>query len=208
MILLLVHGWGFDASFWSPLQTALGEIESVAWDLGYRGRPWRPCLTAGRPIVAVGHSFGLLWLLHERPVRWQALVSINGFPRFTRGAGFPAGVPRPLLGRMIGRFAQAPHAVFGEFMARCGVPAADPGGLDLAALAEGLRALAEWDERDGTGAVAALAGRDDPIVPPALTAAAFEAGRIEWHEGGHLLPWSAPDWCAGQLRRVMESIGE
>jgi pimeloyl-[acyl-carrier protein] methyl ester esterase len=209
MIVLLVHGWGFDASFWTPLREALGEVETVAWDLGFRGRPSRPALPEGRTVVAVGHSFGLLWLLHERPLRWQALVSINGFPRFTRAPDFPAGVAPRLVERMISRFATAPEAVYSEFMARCGAPAEASGELDLDALRAGLVALAEWDGRDGTGRHGvdlALAGRRDPIAPAGMTLAGFDARPIEWQDGGHLLPLEAPAWCAGRLRRMISAM--
>lgn len=47
----------------------------------------------------------------------------------------------------------------------------------------------------------ALAGRRDPIVPPALTGACFPASVITWHdEAGHLLPRTHPQWCAAHLR--------
>src|ERR1700735_2932938 len=96
-VLLLVHGWGFDAGFWDPVQERLGVDAVVAWDLGFFGAPSRPPLPEGRPVVAVGHSFGLLWLLHHRPVAWRALVSVNGFACFTRRKDFPEGmVPRLL----------------------------------------------------------------------------------------------------------------
>lgn len=205
-ILLLVHGWGFGASFWSPLRAALPEVEAVTWDLGFRGAPAKPAPPAGRPVVAVGHSFGLLWLLRRRPLPWQALVSINGFPRFTRSDDFPAGVAPRLLQRMIDRLAEAPQQVYSEFMHRCGEPAPDPEGLDVKALGDGLRALAEWDGRPATVDLV-LAGRDDPIAPPALTEAAFGASAVEWHVGGHLLPRQDPAWCAGHLRRLMEKFG-
>lgn len=202
-ILLLIHGWGLDASFWAPLQAALGEVESIAWDLGFFGRPACPPLPEGRPVVAVGHSFGLLWLLRRRSVAWHTLVSINGFRRFTADDSFPAGVAPRLLDRMIARFATAPEAVYGDFMARCGVPAAPVEGVQQAELADGLQALRDWDER-GQAVDFALAGRSDPIVSPAMTALDLAGVAVEWHEGGHLLPRQAPEWCAASLRRICE----
>ncbi len=207
-ILLLVHGWGFDASFWTPLREVLGDLESVAWDLGFRRPPRFPPVPAGRPVVAVGHSFGLLWLLHERPLAWHALVSINGFPRFSAGGDFPFGVPSRLLERMMARFSETPETVYRDFMTRCGVR--DPGtqGLDHKALADGLKALRHWDGRSrmaGLGTVdLALAGRTDPIVSPDMTASGFAGTDIRWHEDGHLLPRQAPEWCAGHLRRLCD----
>jgi pimeloyl-[acyl-carrier protein] methyl ester esterase len=208
-VLLLVHGWGFDAAFWQPLRCALRDFDSVAWDLGFCGRPARPPLPAGRPVIAVGHSFGFLWLLHHRPVAWRALVSINGFPRFTRCPDFPVGVARRLLDRMLARLADEPRAVYDEFMARCGATVGGEVALDKAALAAGLAALTDWDGRPQGSTVAVdlvLAGLNDPIAPPNLTEMAFAGRVVEWQSGGHLLPRQAPDWCAGRLRRLGDAL--
>lgn len=207
-VLLLVHGWGFDATFWKPLRAALPDMETVAWDLGFTGCPARPALPEGRPVVAVGHSFGFLWLLMEQPVTWRHLVAINGFPRFAQGDDWPAGVPIRVIERMIARFAGAPEAVHADFMTRAGLSATDlaatAGSLDRPRLDEGLKGLRHWDGRGRmAGPVSlALAGRSDVIAPPALSEAGFARSPLAWHEGGHLLPWHAPDWCAGHLRRL------
>ncbi|MDR3437245.1 alpha/beta hydrolase [Telmatospirillum sp.] len=209
-VLLLVHGWGFDASFWQPMRSALAGVETVAWDLGFRRTPSRPPLPAGRPVIAVGHSFGLLWLLMEQPVVWRALVSINGFSRFAAGDDFPAGVAPRVVDRMISRFGEKPLSVYTDFMTRCGVEDVDPSDLDLPLLADGLKGLRHWDGRSrmaGLGPVTlALAGRSDPIVPPALCEDSFAKAEFAWHDGGHLLPWRAPDWCAEQLRRFCDNL--
>lgn len=208
-LLLLVHGWGFDAAFWKPLQAALPDLDSVAWDLGFRGPPVTPALPADRPIIAVGHSLGFLWLLQERPCRWDKLVAINGFPRFTKTEDFPAGVPSRLLDRMIGKLAGAPAAVTQDFLTRCGLdPAAypmDEATLNAERLGWGLNGLAQWDQRQNCRPDLVLAGRDDPIVSAAMTEAAFASPSVEWQDGGHLLPLTAPDWCAARLRGLLES---
>ncbi len=201
-VLLLVHGWGFDASFWSPLRDCLAEVETVAWDLGFLGPAAFPPPPAGRPVIAVGHSFGLLWLLRRRPLAWQRLVSINGFARFTSSPDFPDGVAPRLLERMIMRFAKDPAQVFADFMGRCGAAAALPSTCDHAALHAGLEALAGWDGRPAPVDVA-LAGRSDPIAPPTLTQASFAGTAVEWHPGGHLLPQRDPVWCAARLRNLL-----
>ncbi|OIQ87270.1 alpha/beta hydrolase family protein [mine drainage metagenome] len=212
--LLFVHGWGFDAGFWQPLRQRLAGIPSVAWDLGFHGAPARPLPPGDAPLVAVGHSFGLLWLLKERPLPWRSLVSINGFSRFTRADDFPQGVAPRLLDRMAARLDQAPAAVYQDFMARCGMDvtatggmeSAATGGLDSARLAWGLSALANWDCRAAPPVDLALCGRQDPILPTAMSEALFAPALAKWRDGGHLLPLTDPDWCARQLTAHLESL--
>jgi len=204
--LLLVHGWGFEAAFWQPMLAHLPGIETVCWDLGFHGQPSQPPLPTGRPVVAVGHSLGLLWLLKEKPVTWDRLISINGFPRFTKAEDFPEGVAPRLLERMIARLSDAPEAVTADFLKRCGVDQPKTEGLAPAALHWGLKALADWDCRTDIQPDLALAGASDPIVSPAMSKACFAEAVLEWQDGGHLLPLTAPDWCAARLKSVLESL--
>ncbi|WP_222852619.1 alpha/beta fold hydrolase, partial [Bordetella pertussis] len=72
--------------------------------------------------------------------------------------------------------------------------------------------LREADERQALAAsrlpLLALAGTADPIVPPALTRAQFGAcAGLHWRDGGgHLLPASDPDWCAGRIRAFLAGL--
>lgn len=219
--LVLVHGWGFDAGCWDRLRAALDGLGAETVDLGFFGRPRRPRLERGRPLVAVGHSLGFLWLLRRRPFPWRGLVAIAGMPRFTRGDDYDVGVAPQVLGRMRARFAQAPAATLKDFRVRCGRAedngedgVSPQGPMDVARLADGLRWLAEWDQRpvlDAEAApVLALAAGDDAILPPALSEAVF-AGRPETalhrtDEGGHALPLSRPEWCAAHIRAFVEAL--
>lgn len=207
-LLVLVHGWGFDAAFWNPLTARLPECDTLAIDLGFLGAPRCPPRPEADRVVAVGHSSGVLWLLHERPFAWDAMIAINGFPRFVSGDGFSPAVEPRVLERMLSRFDRDPRAVSTEFLKRCGC-AEVPDTLNLPALRTGLEWLRDWDARDSlereAAPVLALAGRADPIVPPAMTQAAF-AGRVRlrWYEdGGHLLPLTDPDWCAAEIRAFL-----
>lgn len=202
-VLLLVHGWGFDADFWTPLRDRLTGIETAVHDLGFRGRPAAPEAT-DRPIIAIGHSLGFLWLAHTSPVSWTAWISINGFTRFAQAEDFEPGVPTRLLDRMAAKFERDATTVTADFLARCGSPDR-PGRLDEPRLAAGLGWLGKWDARAALARDAApgqvLAGRRDPIVSPGMTRACFADEQAIWHEtGGHLLPRHEADWTAARIR--------
>jgi pimeloyl-[acyl-carrier protein] methyl ester esterase len=203
-VLLLVHGWGFDASFWTPLRTHLAE-DALAWDLGYFGAPSDQAVPAGRPVVAVGHSFGMLWLLHRRPTPLRALVSINGFSCFARRENYPQGIAPRLLTRMQAQCAESPARVVGDFRARCGEAAPAPAAPQRERLLAGLESLAAWDERPAVPDLA-LCGRSDPLIDAAMTRACFPEKCLAWHEGGHLLPQEDPGWCAAQLRQLLARL--
>ncbi|HUM08434.1 MAG TPA: alpha/beta hydrolase [Acidocella sp.] len=204
-LLLLVHGWGFDAGFWVPLRACFAPEETLAWDLGFFSQPAQPAPPPGRKVLAVGHSFGLLWLLRQRPLPWQGLVAINGFSRFARGEDFAVGIPPRVLDRMRARLGTSPAEVVSEFRARQGCAAPLPGTPCTETLAAGLQGLASWDARPAP-VTAALCGRQDGLVSAAMSRACFPEERIVWHEGGHLLPLETPEWCAARLRDVLERL--
>ena len=208
---VFVHGWGFAADLWEAVRAALPAGDGMAVDLGFFGPTVMPSLPSGRSIVAVGHSFGVLWLLHEKAFRWDGLVSISGFPRFAEGADYAPATPRRVLDRMITRFDTAPLTVLREFRGRCGCEAEAP-DPDIDRLGEALRALRDWDARPAMGApLLALAGRRDPIVPPAMTEQAFASRpgvALDWNEDGrHLLPLTAPEWCAERIAAFAARLG-
>jgi pimeloyl-[acyl-carrier protein] methyl ester esterase len=204
-LLLFLHGWGFDASVWNDLRGHFPPQDTLAWDLGYFGPPSLPALPAGRPVLAIGHSFGLLWLLHRRNPNFSGLVSINGFTCFTQRPDFPAGTPPRLLQRMHARLPADPAAIVTNFRARCGVTTALPAAPITERLSEGLDALQNWDER-GAEITAALCGRQDEVATLEMSRACFSQTQILWHEGGHMLPLTAAAWCARQLTVLSDRL--
>ena len=203
-LLVLLHGWGYDASFWRPLRDRLGrEVETLAWDLGYFGEETMPM--PGRDAVAIGHSFGVLWLLHHRPFPWRGLVSINGFSRFAAAADFPDGVPTGQLRRLRTAVAGEKEMALAGFRQLCGDGGPPPPVADPNRLLDGLDHLRDWDQRPGEVDLA-LCGKIDKVVPSALSSATFAPHIIEWHEGGHLLPQQDPNWCADQIRAWLKRV--
>lgn len=213
MILLLVHGWGFDRTLWADLRAALkvGGQQVAEADFGYFGDPSIPQPTG--PVVAIGHSFGAMWLLRRPPPHCVAFIAINGFDRFTEGDG-SAGTARRVVDRMLTRFDAAPEAVTDDFRRRCGATRPTPGGLRPGRLREDLLTLRDGDERAAarawSGPMLSLQGGRDPILPAALRDEAFggAAGlrRAVRPEAGHLLPLTDAPWCAAEIRRFLEPL--
>ncbi len=201
--IVLVHGWGYDASIWDAVRAHLDPALDIATlDFGFYGRVK---VDAGKTAtLAVGHSLGALWWLTQSNIRWSKLLAINGFPRFTEAAGYAPAVAPRILSRVQQQFARDPAAVLADFYARCGghAPAGTPNTERLAA---GLDWLAQWDGRATLAArrtdVVALAGTQDPIVPAAMSALAF--GDVELIDApGHLLPVTHPELCAKWIEKL------
>ncbi|NHN87348.1 alpha/beta fold hydrolase [Acetobacter conturbans] len=200
MRIVLVHGWAFSPAMWDAVRDELPH-ETLALDLGFFGPP-AITLPEDEPLLAVGHSLGLLWLLMQKPLPMGSrILGINGFTRFSRATDFPAGVAPRVLDRMLAGLERNAEDVLRQFRANCGVPVEDPlpeDDLSVERLAQGLQLLRDGDGRVEKGRIHAfLASRDDAIVTPDMTAASMPSGRIRWSEkGGHLLPLSNPALCA------------
>jgi pimeloyl-[acyl-carrier protein] methyl ester esterase len=161
----------------------------VALDLGYFGA----AETALPPklTLLVGHSLGFLWLARQSALRHVPLVGINAFPRFLEADDYRPAIAARVLERMKRRIVSDTRSVLEDFWTRAGAsgPASEP---DAAALAEGLDHLAAWDARENLASRASptrlIAGREDAIVPAAMTEMAFKGSEIAWLPGGHALP--------------------
>ncbi len=200
--IVLVHGWGYDASLWDAMREKLS-VDAATIDLGFYGAV-PPAPTFAEPVIAVGHSLGALWWLTQAPNAWQRLLCINGFPRFTEAADYTPAIAPRVLSRMQQQFGRDSAAVLADFHARCGGHA-PTGTPNRERLAMGLDWLAQWDGRAALTArradVFALAGAHDPIVPAAMSALAF--GTVESIDApGHLLPLTHPELCARWIERL------
>ena len=188
-MILFVHGWGYDAHFWDPLRALLGDVPSAALDLGYFGAAET---TLPRDVtLLVGHSLGFLWLARQSVLKHLPLVGINAFPRFLEADDYRPAVGLRVLERMKRRVASDTRSVLEDFWTRAGAPG-PTSAPNVSALAEGLDHLATWDERQNLALRASptrlIAGREDAIVPPAMTEMAFKGSETTWLPGGHALP--------------------
>lgn len=191
-LLVMLHGWGLDASLWDGVRAALPDYETVAWDRGYFG-PSSMARPTG-PILGVGHSLGALLLAGVAGL--AGLIAINGFDRFT---GEDAIAPR-VVARMRQRFAETPAIVLADFRERIGAPPATA-GIATAPLAADLALLADGHAPATGVPVLVLQGGADPLLPAPMRAAVFAgAPREERAEAGHVLPLTHPAWCADRIR--------
>lgn len=213
--LVFVHGWGFDAASWRAVQDELADFACETVDLGFFGCPATSRANGAEPVVAIGHSLGFLWLLHERPFAWRGLVSIAGMPRFTKAADYDRAVGERVLDAMIRRFAGSPDETLSDFIRRAGCTRADNGKrIDPARLGEALHWLKDWDARDALSSerspVLALFAEDDEIVPKAMSEDIFACRRntrlATRAHGGHALPMTEPRWCAAQIREFVQCL--
>jgi len=211
--IVFVHGWGFDASFWTPLKAALGvEGDHFCVDLGFHGQPNLVLPNDGRRCVGIGHSLGVAWLLrHSRLGPLSALVSINGFTRFTKAADCPFGMDPRILRRMQVGFEKNPKTVYRDFMTLCGVSAPQVEGLEIEPLRASLDDLMEVDERATLAAcevpVLALAGDADALVSAPMSRQTFTDHKLVMKAGGgHLLAYTDPQWCADHIDAFLKDL--
>lgn len=216
---VFMHGWACGPEIWQPLQQMLGWREVITVDGGYFSDPSRVGHTAlpqvreqigAQPILGIGHSLGFMQLVLAGPWPEGSLfIAINGFSRFASEADFTCGVPSRILARMQAGLLRDAGQVVNNFRARCGLAAQEQKLFNIAALQAGLGTLEQGDIRPqlsiGTIPALGLAAEDDPIVPPDMTRAAF-AGieAIEWHDGGHMLPLTQPEFCAQHIQNFLD----
>jgi hypothetical protein len=201
---------------WQALQSRLAELlgerctEMVVADLGF----WGPAdLPEGRFDLAIGHSFGLLWILQSSLVTCDRLISINGFTRFSRADDFPCGWSPGILQRMRKRLALDTAGVLDDFLRRAAIGrptiADQAGASDVERLDWALEALINQDGRQQwsrfRGPRRAVAGTDDAIVTAEHTNQCFADSDIQWLKSDcHCLPVKFPEICAALVRELIE----
>jgi pimeloyl-[acyl-carrier protein] methyl ester esterase len=199
MHFVFVHGWGFNAAIWRDLIGLMHTSEVSLVDLGFIAGGPKGATTWPSNSIAVGHSLGVLWLLHRAgeasSAPFRGLVSIQGFDRFC-----PHIPPLRVAGMRRG-LRHDPGQTLEAFWRRCGTePFAPAESFNIDRLDQGLGWLMDWDARKARAELACptlpLAARDDAIVPEAMSSTTWGEDNIHWsQEGGHVLPLRQPEWC-------------
>lgn len=204
MRLVFVHGWALGPESFDALAALLGRFAQARVDLGYFGPPRLPDFAPGD--ILVGHSAGLLWGLRQRS-DWAGVVALASFSRFCldaqgRGCVKPAG-----LRAMQKALSQDADKCVTAFRASIGAP--PPARPAQVALAQGLALLRDFDAAPHLRAkMLALAAEDNSLAPrdEARRLAQISNGRLVLcATGGHGLPWTAPEFCAGHIEHFLRA---
>jgi pimeloyl-[acyl-carrier protein] methyl ester esterase len=203
MHFVFVHGWGFNGAIWRDLTGYMRNSEVSLVDLGFVEEGPPSVSVWPRDAIAVGHSLGVLWLLHRAGKEgwppFRALVSIQGFDCFC------ALVPPSRVAGMRRGLRRDAYQTVEAFWRGCGTePFASPEALNVERLDEGLGWLMDWDKTEVKSCLVcptlALAARDDAVVPQAMSEAIWGSDNILWSAtGGHVLPLKHPEWCANHV---------
>ena len=199
--LWFAHGWAYDASFWEPLRarpcptgprwptTPAISAPPPAGSLrpGDRHRPF-----AGRAAPVAPAAARL-----RRPGLHQRLRALRRRP------GLSKAWRRACSTACCGSSPPSPRRCC-AISARAAATTRHPARPTWPRWNAAAGAARRGPARRTGGAAHAGAGagrRRDPVVPPAMTGAALPGVALRWHaRGGHLLPRSDPQWCAGHIR--------
>ena len=158
--LVLLHGWGMHAGFFTPLLPSLAPRYRVhAVDLPGHGHSrdhpaadvhaivtaLRARFAADGPAMVLGWSLGALVALHwamAAPAEVRALVLVAATPRFVVGADWPHGIDEDTLRRFGDELAIGYRLTLQRFVA-LQLQGSDAGRANLAAMRQGLFARGE-----------------------------------------------------------------
>jgi pimeloyl-[acyl-carrier protein] methyl ester esterase len=199
--LVFVHGWALGPEIWDALAPLLGEYAQACVDLGYFGAADIPALQASD--ILVSHSAGLLWGLRQKR-DWAGVVAINSFARFCLDAQGRGCVRPAALRAMRLSLERDPQDCADAFRRSFGIAPAR-GAAQKERLMEGLDLLGGFDATSLLGGRPWLVlGAEDDFLAPLTAArdlAAQSGGALALTAtGGHGLPWTAPEFCAGQIK--------
>jgi pimeloyl-[acyl-carrier protein] methyl ester esterase len=203
--LVFVHGWALGPEIWDALALRLADVAQVRADLGFYGAQNIPDLRDGD--ILVGHSLGLLWGL-SRKTDWAGVIAINAFARFSLDAAGRGCVKPAALRAMRQGLQRDPRACADSFRASLGIAPASA-TAQKKRLMEGLDLLRDGEATPEAGARRwlILGAEDDSLAPPSASRdlAALLGGALALREnGGHGLPWTAPVFCAEQIKAFLD----
>ncbi|PUB84877.1 MAG: hypothetical protein DBP02_07705 [gamma proteobacterium symbiont of Ctena orbiculata] len=207
MKILLAHGWGFDPSSWNNLTKNLCGHKFI-----FTGPEF---LVGGiktdkvfplKDVVCIGHSFGVLWLLKNKPRNIRGFISIAGFDWL--GEYLPASYF--LLARR--RLLRNPEIQMRRFWKECGIENPDINlKPNVPVLLDGLDWMESWNlkrEKDQLDCpVLAIGSRNDCIVTEIMSREMWGNYQlIMSRDGEHVIHLHKPKWCAKNILSFLETL--
>ncbi len=122
----LIHGWGFDSDFWSPVNDLLKNEKcfnaSKLVDLGFFSKieNFRKQKESHLKDIFIVHSYGLNWFLKKK-IECYALVNFFSAPNFISFQR-KSLMKKKMLRKMIKKFSTSPEKVLVNFYENCGLP--------------------------------------------------------------------------------------
>lgn len=200
--LIFCHGWGFSHEFWNNLKESFRDYPCIFWDLGYYGK--RSCtLPKSGEWIGVGHSLGFVKLL-QSGFSFKKIIAIQGFVNFL---GFNQKINharKKKLEKMINDFESNPLQVLENFFTLCGTKQ-NYKEFDKLRLKNDLLDLkSSFEHLLLNKSCLVLASKEDPIVPLPLLKDNFFDYPIAFNDHGkHALGFLESEWCAGQIKKVI-----
>lgn len=210
MKLVFIHGWAFDRHFWDPILPYFDGHDCHVADLGFFGQPQH--FGSAHNAILVGHSLGFVEGITQH-AGWAAWVAINSFAHFLPTATNPGCVSPAALRVLRSKLENNPSAAMESFYAMIDAAARPNGTPDISQLRHGLDLLRDGNTSNLMNDVPSLvlSGAQDQLVPAeASNTLARHSNRHERHaEGGHCLPLTHAEWCAGHIKAfVRHSVQE
>jgi len=199
--LVFIHGWGFDACFWDSLAERLPQFGQHRVELGFFNENAATEIPETHDKILIGHSLGFVHGIKREG--WKGWVAINSFGRFVKNDGDGCVSAANLRDMRLRLQKNADETLRAFYQMLDAKPHADTPNIER--LRYGLDELRDSDVNDIVSSMnvpgLVLAGGNDPLVPQKISQklGSYAEQFMLNQGGGHLLPQSAPDWCASMI---------
>lgn len=218
------HGWGFDNSFWKPLQSQLKpNVLFKAADRGYFSNDISPDFETEEPATKVvfTHSFGLHWCPDNVLEQADHLMIFGGFMNFHPAPENENKRSKLVIRQMLSQFVESPAIVLEQFYKNSfhpQIPAwQPPDSLHHDLLLSDLSNIQQDSQPQqrifDVDALTILHGSDDLIVPRETARDMFHSLRyrsqyFEIMQAGHAFPVTHIEKCAEIFNTVIFTNGQ
>lgn len=190
-MIIMSHGWGFDAHFWDPIKKHFKQ-ENISLDWGYWGNNFLPNLAKGATLIA--HSFGLIKACQHYGVdHFQKIIALNSYQTLYQ-KNHPT-ICQKSLGVMAQDFLEAPQQRLKHFWLGCGLKRPykkEP--FDVKKLYDDLLAMQKSKILIEDNIEKVILAKNDLIIPWEVSFQDFDASKIVvLDDANHSTPFLNPE---------------